>query len=775
MKSASFFSFVTLLMSALLTSAAPTTNHALESRQAGSSYWVANIQRQGTVPFQNDGSYKIFRNVMDYGAKGDGSTDDTASINNAITDGNRCGQGCDSSTTTPALIYFPPGTYVVSKPIIQYYYTQFVGDATAPPTIKAAAGFTGIAVIDADPYDNSGNNWYTNQNNFYRQIRNFVIDLTAMPQSAGAGIHWQVAQATSLQNIRFEMIQGGGDANKQQGIFMDNGSGGFMSDLTFNGGNYGVFLGNQQFTTRNLTFNGCNTAIFMNWNWLWSLKSVNINNCGVGIDMSNAPTNQTVGSIILQDSTFTNTPVGVKTAYSPQSNVPVGGGALVIDNVDFSGSPTAVQGNNGNSIQAGGNVISYWEQGRSYTGSSGTAVQATAPGPSKPAGLLANGKVFERSKPQYETVPASNFVSVKSQGAKGDGSTDDTQAIQNAMNGVTSDQVLYFDHGAYIISNTITVPKNIKMTGEMWPLIMAKGDAFSDMNSPKPVFQVGQAGDSGAVEMSDMVFQTVGPQPGATLIEWNVNGDQGANGMWDVHFRIGGSAGTGLQSDTCSKNPSVTAPANPACEAAYLLLHVTKSGSVYAENQWAWVADHELDLGDHNQINIFNGRGVLIESTNPTWFYGHASEHNTLYNYNMFNAQNVYMSVIQTETAYFQSNPDALTPFAPQSAIGDPTFANCGSDESCKKTWGMYITGSSGVLIYGAGLYSFFENYGQDCLNTENCQANMVEIDNSQGVSILGLSTKAATNMITQDGNAQALGSDNMSNFCQTIVRWMSG
>ena len=41
-----------------------------------------------------------------------------------------------------------------------------------------------------------------------------------MPQ-----IHWQVAQATSLQNIVFNMVVGGGTANKQQGIFMDNGSG----------------------------------------------------------------------------------------------------------------------------------------------------------------------------------------------------------------------------------------------------------------------------------------------------------------------------------------------------------------------------------------------------------------------------------------------------------------------------------------------------------------------------------------------------------------------
>lgn len=127
-----------------------------------SSYWMANIQRQGQVAYGSSG-YTIFRNVMEFGAKGDGVTDDTAAINAAISSGGRCGQGCDSSTTTPALVYFPPGTYAVSSPIIQYYYTQLVGDAVNVPTLKPLSNFQGIAVIDSDPYGNGGVSWFTNQ------------------------------------------------------------------------------------------------------------------------------------------------------------------------------------------------------------------------------------------------------------------------------------------------------------------------------------------------------------------------------------------------------------------------------------------------------------------------------------------------------------------------------------------------------------------------------------------------------------------------------------
>ena len=783
--------FLLLSVSPVAFVTALPTPQPQSATSTSSQYWVSNIARQGSVAFGNDTSYAIFRNVMEFGAKGDGSTDDTAAINSAISSGNRCGQGCDSSTVTPAIIYFPPGTYVVSAPIIQYYYTQFIGDAVTIPTLKASAGFKGIAVIDSDVYESDGANWYTNQNNFYRQVRNFVIDITAMPSTVGACIHWQVAQATSLQNIKFNMVQGGA-GNKQQGIFMDNGSGGFMTDLTFNGGNIGAFLGNQQFTTRNMTFNNVQTAIYMNWNWVWTFKSININNCGVGLNMSGGsftPTggiNQTVGSVLIQDSTFTGTPSGIVTSFDPTMDIPISGGTLIIDNVDFTGSTNAIIDNQGKTVLAGGIKVASWGQGKAYSTGTGIAAHKRAStgatqypihgalnAPSKPAGLLnAQGAIFERSKPQYENVPSSSFLSVKAAGAKGDGVTDDTAAIQALFTKATSDNIVYFDHGAYLITSTVKIPSNIKITGEIWPVIMASGKSFSDMTNPKPVFQVGQPGDVGAVEMSDLIFSTQGSAPGAILVEWNVGASsQGSSGMWDVHMRIGGSAGTDLQSNTCAKNPNVTAPADPACEGAFLLLHVTPKASIYMENNWLWVADHELDLGDHDQINIFNGRGMLIESAQgPVWMYGTSVEHSQLYNYQILNAENVYMGAIQTETPYYQSNPTALTPFTPNSAYSDPTFAGC-TTASCQKAWGLRIVASSNILVYGAGLYSFFDNYSEDCLATESCQDNMVSIENCSGdVYLWGLSTKASTNMVTLDGTGAVPQSDNQDNFCATIA-----
>lgn len=121
--------------------------------------------------------------------------------------------------------------------------------------------------------------------------------------------------------------------------------------------------------------------------------------------------------------------------------------------------------------------------------------------------------------------------------------------------------------------------------------------------------------------------------------------------MWDVHWRIGGSAGTMLQMN-CRKDPStIIETCDPRCYAAFLILHITETASLYMENNWGWVADHELDEAPRDQINIWNGRGLLVESVKPVWIIGGSFEHSQLYNYQIANGKNMYLGHIQSEAA----------------------------------------------------------------------------------------------------------------------------
>lgn len=155
-------------------------------------------------------------------------TDDTAAINEAISSGSRCapgvpGVGCQSSTTSPAVVYFPAGTYLISSPIVLYYMTNLIGNFHAMPVLKASASFPqdAIALVDGDKYT-SANPTYGTTNVFYRQIRNLVFDLTGVTSGPLAtGIHWPTAQATSLQNLVFKLSTASG--NQQVGLFIENG------------------------------------------------------------------------------------------------------------------------------------------------------------------------------------------------------------------------------------------------------------------------------------------------------------------------------------------------------------------------------------------------------------------------------------------------------------------------------------------------------------------------------------------------------------------------
>ncbi|CAL1707953.1 unnamed protein product [Somion occarium] len=709
-------------------------------------FWMQSIQRQGTAAFNtNPGAYKVFRNVKDFGATGNGNTDDTAAINSAITSGGRCGSECDSTTTEPAIIYFPPGTYKVSSSILALYQTQLVGDARHPPTLLAAPNFAGIAVIDGNPF-------YVNQNNFFRSVRNFVIDIRQVNGGA-TGLHWQVSQATSLMNIVFQMSTAAG--NQHQGIFMENGSGGFMGDLIFNGGKLGAWFGNQQFTVRNVTFNNPQTGI-------------TINNAQIGFDISVATNNvdQAVGSESIIDGVITNTPIFIRFSNPSNGNLPT---SLVLNNIRLNNVQKAVAVNNGATLLNGGTLtIDSWAQGNAYSGTNSARRWTQGPIDSiqKASSLLDSaGRIFGKTHPQYADYAVDQFISVKSQGAKGDGHNDDTQAIKNVFAKFAGCKIIYFDAGTYVVTSTITIPAGTQVVGEAWSVIQGTGNTFTDYNNPQVVVRVGDPGSQGVAEITDIIFSTKGPAAGAIVVEWNVHdpaGQQGAAGTWDTHIILGGYAGSNLLGAQCSKAGN---PGNN-CFSAFMALHLTAQSSAYLEGLWAWNADHDLDSGGSGQISLFSGRGIYSESQGPVWLIGTGSEHHIQYQYFLNGAKNHYIGFAQTESPYFQPNPVPPAPFITNTQFKDPSPAP-GS------AWALTVVNSQNILLFGAGFYNFFQNYATDaCIAGHNCGQAVVNIDSSSTIGIYSLSTVSTTWQLNVNSQGVIDRSNNANGFADTVTVW---
>ncbi|KAM7183947.1 glucan 1,3-beta-glucosidase [Naviculisporaceae sp. PSN 640] len=699
----------------------------LEQRQDSQEYWLAELGKSGKAPLAGAG-YSLFRNIRDFGAKGDGQSDDSEAINRAVAEGDRCGQNCSSTFVKSAVIYFPPGEYKICSPIIQFYHTQFVGHPVDRPTIKGCDDFKGIALIDANPYMAGGVNWWVNQNQFFRQIRNFVLDMTDMPNDTRiqddlaivpTGIHWQVSQAATLQNILFKMPQRA-EGVKHVGVIMENGSGGFVADLTFEGGDVGFRAGSQQYTARGLQFKGMRVAVDMLWDWGFNWQAISIEDTDVG---------------------FNRVKAGVMTASDP-ATAP----NIVIDNMFTEDVDAVIKNTNDETVlDARNEQIGPYTIGRRYLNGKGeykTGYLADDPArkiPVRPNGLLQNFDFYTRSRPQYGSLNRDDIRSATDHGVSNDGTGDQTEAINRFLADAAKDEKLaFFPAGIYQIHGTVHFPKGSRIQGSSWSQIQGTGSYFGDAENPKVMVRVGDPDESGSMEISDMLFTVKGPTAGAILMEWNILADQqGSAGMWDSHFRVGGATGSDLDMAACPKGSQDY----QKCMAASLLFHLKPHASGYFENVWLWTADHDNDANifgqptsTSTQINVYVGRGALIESTNPSWFYGGGSEHNTLYQYQLVGAENVFMGHIQTETPYYQPNPVATVPYRPGKFPGDPTFEDCHDDDiPCREAWGLRIINSTNVYMHSVGLYQFFSNYAQDCIPGAACQRRLLEVARAFG------------------------------------------
>lgn len=642
-----------------------------------STYWYEKVTHNGISPFIPNGTdWPVFRNVKTmFGAKGDGTTDDSDALQNAINAGNSyAGRNTNSLGTTgqPAVVYLPKGVYVLDKPVQFFVGMILMGDPINPPTIKAASNFSGDYMIYAkDPSQGA-------TTNFYVGMKNVILDSMDYDKDKNLTlVDWSVSQACQLANVRFNMPY---ESTGHIGIAMpEGGSALIMEDLYFHGGVVGVKLDNQQYHLKSLTFDGCRTGISVQHLFMGHCQGCNFTLCGIGVDTSSPRDGiQSLGTFIITDSTVENTGALVNTAATNGSS-----NSIVLENVKVENTVSST-------VTVAGKVVlkgsvkqdEAWVLGNAYAsyGSvKGVFQEGTIFSTQRPSLLVDDFGSFPRLPPptykEYGVEQVVNVKEVPGHEVVGDGKADDTASLQAMIDKHAGCKILFFPYGIYLVTDTLVFPPGSRVFGEAWAAISATGSKFINPGAPVPMVKVGEPGDVGIAQFSDMLFTVEDVLPGCTLLEVNMAGENpGDVGFWNTHFRVGGAVDSQIQTK-CGSGVTTDAA---QCKAAFMLARFNVSSSAYVDNMWGecksynyifpsflelmdalgWTADHDLDGIDNPLTNpqyISTGRGVLIESTKPSWFIGFGSEHNTLYEVNINKAENVFVGFQQSETPYCTS------------------------------------------------------------------------------------------------------------------------
>lgn len=239
------------------------------------------------------------------------------------------------------------------------------------------------------------------------------------------------------------------------------------------------------------------------------------------------------------DAVANETPIFLRSAKASEGTL---AGSLLLNNIQLNNVATAVGVVDGPDVLPGGTNINIksWGQGNVYSGTNPTGkyIQGDIAAADKPSMLLDKaGRIFGKAHPQYAEYSVTQFVSAKDHGAKGDGVTDDTHALQAIFDEVcksadyadaivltsfkyAGEKVIFLDAGTYIVTSTLTLPAGTRLVGEAWSVIAGKGSVFSDQSNPQVVVRAGEKYSSGVMEITDIIFSTVGPgKIDATLLD----------------------------------------------------------------------------------------------------------------------------------------------------------------------------------------------------------------------------------------------------------------
>lgn len=543
----------------------------------------------------------------------DGRADDTAALQSAIDAAAAKGGG--------GIVFLPSGRYRISRTIFVWPGVRLFGIGKTRPVITLGAATPGFqqglatmvifagakpggvdtAAAYRTPFPPPGSVPFNstiadaNPGTFYPALSNvdFVI---GAGNPAATAIRFHAAQHAYLAHIDFDIGSG------LAGLYQVGNQG---QDLHFHGGRYGILTEKPspawQYTLLDSSFDGQREAGIREHEANLTLVNVAFRNMPTAIDIDRGFGDWLWGkdvrfdrigkaAVVISNEGNVFTQIGFENAVARATPV----------FARFRDGGTTVAGA-GQTYRVAAFTYGLTVPGLGKTGTYRTVMtQAPIPRlPSPPSPAL-------RALP-----PTTTWRNVRSFGAMGDDRTDDTAAIQRAID---TQRTVYFPAGHYRVTDTLWMKPDtvlVALHPDLTQIVLPDGTpAFQGVGAPKPLIE-SAAGDAGIV--SGLGLFTGGINPRATALLWTA----GAGSLVeDVKFQ--GGHGTDRADGTRVEpyNADHTGDPDPAkrWDAQYPSLWVMRGGGGTFANLWT--------------PNTYASAGMLVsDTTTPGHVYQVSSEH----------------------------------------------------------------------------------------------------------------------------------------------------
>jgi hypothetical protein len=469
-------------------------------------------------------------------AVGDGRTDDSAAIQAALDAAANKGEG--------GVVFLPSGRYRITRSLLVPLAVRLYGVGPTRPVLVLGANTPGYQKGVANMVVFTGGDQYTvgkvpvpvksavpfsenvrdaNSATFYSAMSNVDIEI-GDGNPAAAAVRLRTAQHSYLSHMDFHIGSG------LAGVYM---VGNESFDLKFYGGRYGILTEKTspawQYTLMDSTFEGQREAAIRGHEAGLTLVNTTIRNTPVGIEISKGYgdwlwgkdvrfENVSKAAVVISNEDNVYTQVGFDNATA--KNVPVF--------ARFRDSGKTVPGY-GPTYQVTEFNYGLMLPGLGSVGKFGTHVKGAAlkamPAPRAPV---------------MRTLPATTqWASVRDFGAVGDGVTDDTVAVQKAID---SKRVVYLPQGFYMVQDTIRMKPDTVLIGlhpGVTQLVLPNGAAaYAGADGPKALLESAKGGDA---IVTGFGLATGEVNPRATALLWKA----GAESLVD-DIRVQGGHGTRL-------------------------------------------------------------------------------------------------------------------------------------------------------------------------------------------------------------------------------------